>query len=70
MAFRNLLLAWVPAMVLAGSLLFVSNASASVDGTVLTGSTGNITISLSSVIFNADPAAIGGAIRMSQMGPV
>jgi len=60
MAFRNLLLAWVLAMVLAGSLLFVSNASASVDGTVLTGSTGNITISLSSVIFNADPAAIGG----------
>jgi hypothetical protein len=60
MPFRNWLLAWVPATVLAGSLLLVSNASASVDGTLLTGSSGDWTLSLNSIVFNADPAAIGG----------
>jgi hypothetical protein len=60
MIFRNLRLALVPVAVLSGGLLLVSNASASIVGTVLTGSTGNVTLSLNSVIFNADPAAIGG----------
>ena len=46
--------------VLVGGLLFVSDASASVTGTVLTGSSGNVTLSLNSVIFNTDSAAIGG----------
>jgi len=48
------------AIITCASLLFVSNASATIMGTLLTGSTGNVTVSLNSVIFNADPAAIGG----------
>jgi hypothetical protein len=41
-----------------GSLLLVSDASASVINTLLTGSTGNVTASLTSLIFNNDPAAL------------
>jgi hypothetical protein len=44
--------------VLACGLFFVSDASASVLDTLLTGSTGNVTISLQSVFFNNDPAAL------------
>jgi len=40
-----------------GSLLFVPNASATVINTLLTGSTGTVTASLTSLIFNNDPAA-------------
>ena len=43
-----------------GSLLLVSNASATVIGTLLTGSSGTVTASLSNLVFNTDPAAIGG----------
>jgi hypothetical protein len=43
-----------------GSLLFVPNASATVMGTLLTGSTGNVTATLQNLVFNADPAAVGG----------
>jgi hypothetical protein len=43
-----------------GSLLFVSNASANIIGTLLTGSSGTVTASLNSLIFNNDPAAVGG----------
>ena len=60
MAFRNLRLSLAAAAVLAGGLLLASNASATVMNTLLTGSTGDVTLSLSSVIFNNDPAAIGG----------
>jgi hypothetical protein len=60
MNLRNLRLALAPAVVLAGGLLFVSPASASVINTVLTGSSGTVTVSLNSVIFNNDPAAVGG----------
>ncbi len=44
-----------PVAVLAGGLLLVSNASASVINTLLTGSTGNVTVSLNSLVFNTDP---------------
>src|ERR1700676_1657026 len=60
MTFGNLRMYLAPVAVLTGGLFLVSNASASIMGTVLTGSTGNVTISLSSVIFNVDPAATGG----------
>lgn len=40
------------------SLLFVSNASAGVINTLPTGSTGTVTISLNSLFFNNDPAAL------------
>ena len=43
-----------------GSLLFVSDASATVLNTVLTGSSGTVTASLNNLVFNADSAAIGG----------
>jgi hypothetical protein len=49
-----------PVAVLAGGLLLVSNASASVINTLLTGSTGNVTVSLNSLVFNTDPEP-GGA---------
>jgi hypothetical protein len=42
-----------------GSLLFVPNASATVMGTLLSGSTGTVTATLTSVVFNPDPSAIG-----------
>src|SRR5437660_94460 len=58
MTFRNLRLALAPVAVLSGGLLLVSNASASVINTLLTGSTGTVTVSLNSLIFNNDPAAI------------
>src|ERR1700681_2906012 len=60
MTFRNLRWALAPA-VLAGSLLFFPAASASTFNTLLTGSIGTVTMSLSSIlIFNPDPAAVGG----------
>src|SRR5205823_6314394 len=43
---------------LSGGLLLVSDASASVINTLLTGSTGTVTVSLNSLIFNNDPAAL------------
>jgi len=55
---RNLRLALAPVAVLSGGLLMVSNASASVINTLLTGSTGTVTVSLNSLIFNNDPAAL------------
>jgi hypothetical protein len=57
---RNLWLALVPVLVLADGLLFVSDASADVTNTLLSGSTGTATFSLSSFIFNNDPAAMPG----------
>lgn len=54
-------LAWSAAGVLASGLLFVSDASAdTVKGTLLTGSSGSLTLSLNSEVFNNDPAAVGG----------
>ena len=70
--FRSAMLARLPTMfrkrglalgavaVLASGLLFVANASASITGTVLTGSSGSVTLSLSDIFFNVDPAAVGG----------
>jgi hypothetical protein len=40
--------------------LFTQTASADVSGTLLTGSTGTVTATVSSVTFNNDPSAIGG----------
>jgi len=60
LTFGNLRMYLAPVAVLTGGLFLVSNASASIMGTVLTGSTGNVTVSLNSVIFNPDPAAVGG----------
>jgi hypothetical protein len=59
MAFRTPL-AWASVTVLVGGLLLASNASATVVGSLLTGSSGTETVSLNSIIFNADPAAVGG----------
>src|SRR5579864_3049274 len=61
MTFRDLRLALAPVAVLSSGLLMVSNASASVINTLLSGSTGNVTVSLNSLIFNNDPAANPGA---------
>ena len=47
-------------VVAAGGLLLASNASASIMGTLFTGSSGTITVSLSNAVFNPDPAAVGG----------
>jgi hypothetical protein len=60
MACRNLRLSLPAVAVLAGCLLLASNASATVIGTTLTGSSGTMTFSLNSEVFNPDPAAIGG----------
>jgi PEP-CTERM motif-containing protein len=60
MAFRNLRLALATEAVLAGGLLLASNASATVMNTLLTGTTGTVTLSLNGLVFNNDPAAIGG----------
>jgi hypothetical protein len=68
MRIRNLRLALAPAAVLAGGLLLVSAASASVTNTLLTGSTGNVTVSLSSVIFNNDPAALPAGTCTTTLG--
>ena len=43
-----------------GNLILVSDASASVINTLLTGSSGTVTASLSSLTFNNDSAAVGG----------
>jgi hypothetical protein len=56
--FRNLRLALVSVAVLSGGLFLGSIASASVINTLLIGSTGTVTVSLSSLIFNNDPAAL------------
>lgn len=58
--FRNLRLALAPVAVLAGGLLLASNASAGVVGTLLSGSSGTVTVSLNDIFFNADSAAVGG----------
>jgi len=55
MTFRDLRLALAPVAILSGGLLMVSNASASVINTLLTGSTGTVTVSLQSLLFNTDP---------------
>jgi len=60
MSFRKLRLGLAPVVVLTGGLVLVSNASASVINTLVTGSSGNVTVSLNSVIFNSDSAAVGG----------
>lgn len=60
MTIRNSWLAFVLVGVLVAGFLLVADASASVTGTVLTGSSGTLTLSLNSEIFNNDPAAIGG----------
>ena len=60
MTIRNSWLAFVLVGVLVAGFLLVSDASASVTGTVLTGSSGTMTFSLNSEVFNNDPAAIGG----------
>jgi len=57
MTFGNLRLVFAPVAVLAGGLLLVSTASASIMGTLNTGSAGTVTVSLTSVIFNNDPSA-------------
>src|SRR5260370_2032627 len=53
-------LALAPVAIVAGGLLLVSDASASVMGTLLTGSSGTVTVSLNSAGFNSDHAATGG----------
>jgi hypothetical protein len=58
MRLRNVPIAWALAAVLAVGLVSVSTASATVDHTLLTGSTGTATFSLNSFIFNNDPAAL------------
>jgi hypothetical protein len=50
------------------SLLFVSNASATVINTLLTGSTGTVTASLNSVIFNNDPSALPSGTCTTTLG--
>src|SRR3984893_4633914 len=54
--------------VLVCGLLFVSDASASVTNTLLTGSTGTVTFSLNSMIFNNDPAALPGGTCTTTLG--
>lgn len=51
-----------------GSLLFVSNASGSVMNTLSTGSTGTATVSLNSLIFNPDPAALPSGTCTTTLG--
>jgi hypothetical protein len=60
MKFRYWRLVLAPVAIAAGGLLLVSDASASVMGTLLTGSSGTVTVSLNSAVFNSDPAATGG----------
>jgi len=62
MRFWNLRFALAPAAVLVGGLLLVSDASASVINTLLTGSTGTVTVTIGSVFFNTDPEP-GGACQ-------
>ncbi len=49
-----------PVALLAGASFFASIASATVVGTLVTGTSGTVTVTLSSAFFNTDPAAIGG----------
>jgi hypothetical protein len=51
-----------------GSFLFVSDASASVINTLLTGSTGTVTASLNSLIFNSDPEPGAGCTTVLGRG--
>jgi len=57
-----------PVAVLAGGLLLTSTASANVMNTLNTGSSGTVTVSLNSLFFNTDPAAIGGGNSDVAMG--
>jgi len=57
MTFGNLRLVFAPVAVLAGGLLMVSNASASIMGNLNTGSGGTVTVTISSVTFNLDPSS-------------
>jgi len=67
MTFQNLRLALAPVALLSGGLLLVSgDASASVINTLLTGSTGTVTVSLNSVFFNNDPEP--GALCTTTLG--
>ena len=65
---RRLRLALAPVAVLSGGLLLSSNASASVINTLLTGSTGTVTVSLQSLIFNNDPAALPSGTCTTTLG--
>lgn len=58
MTFCNLRLALAPVAVLAGGLFLVSDASATVINTLLSGSTGTVTVTLSNAFFNNDPSAL------------
>jgi len=60
MTFRNWRFVLAPVAVFAGGLLLVSGASASVMGTLVTGSSGTVTVSMTSAVFNVDSAANGG----------
>ncbi len=51
-----------------GSLLFVSNASATVTNTLLTGSTGTVTATLSNLTFNNDPSALPSGTCTTTLG--
>jgi hypothetical protein len=51
-----------------GGLLCVSDASATVINTLLTGSTGTVTASLTSLIFNNDPAALPSGTCTTTLG--
>src|SRR5215813_7972633 len=58
MALSNSRIAWGLAAALAVGLVYVPMAWATVSGTLLTGSSGTVTLSLNSVVFNPDPAAL------------
>jgi hypothetical protein len=51
-----------------GSLLFVSNASATVTNTLLTGSTGTVTATLTNLTFNNDPSALPTGTCTTSLG--
>jgi hypothetical protein len=53
-------LALAPVAILAGGLFLASSVSAAVVGTLGTGTSGTVTVSLNSAFFNLDPAATGG----------
>jgi PEP-CTERM motif-containing protein len=59
----------LPALVLSCAfLLSMSTASAAVAGTLATGSTGTVTATIGAVIFNNDPAALGGSTFLCPAG--
>jgi hypothetical protein len=68
MTFRNSRLAFALAVAVVPGFLLASDASASVTNTLLTGSTGTLTISLVSQIFNFDPAALPNATCTTTLG--